>query len=89
MVFNCIEKSLRDLKLRNLTFLNMLNHAMLGHALPFPIRVLSNKKAWLAFAGEAIASQLHPVVFPHVLHFRHVPLRTSVKFPHSSHASPS
>src|SRR3974390_153964 len=33
--------------------------------------------------------QLHPVVPPHVLHFRHVPFRTSVKFPHSPHASPS
>ena len=35
------------------------------------------------------APQLHPVVPPHVLHFRHVPLRTKVKFPHSPQASPS
>src|SRR5262249_10908531 len=32
--------------------------------------------------------QLHPVVFPQVSHLRHVPLRTSVKFPHSVQASP-
>ena len=31
----------------------------------------------------------HPVVLPHVSHFKHVPLRTSVKFPHSPHISPS
>jgi hypothetical protein len=33
--------------------------------------------------------QLHPVVLPHVSHFKHVPFRTNVKFPHSPHASPS
>lgn len=33
--------------------------------------------------------QLHPVVLPHVSHFKHVPLRTSVKFKHSVHISPS
>ena len=31
----------------------------------------------------------HPVVLPHVSHFMHVPLRTSVKFMHSPHISPS
>ena len=31
----------------------------------------------------------HPVVLPHVSHFMHVPFRTSVKFPHSPHISPS
>src|SRR5260221_494257 len=31
----------------------------------------------------------HPVVEPHVSHFMQVPLRTSVKFPHSPQASPS
>src|SRR4029079_7905628 len=30
-----------------------------------------------------------PLVPPHVSHFRQVPLRTSVKFPHSRQASPS
>jgi hypothetical protein len=38
--------------------------------------------------GEACA-QLHPVVDPQVSHLRHVPLRSSVKLPHSSQASPS
>ncbi len=33
--------------------------------------------------------QLHPVVLPQVSHFMHVPLRTSVKLPHSEHISPS
>jgi hypothetical protein len=31
----------------------------------------------------------HPVVLPHVSHFMQVPLRTSVKLPHSLHISPS
>ena len=31
----------------------------------------------------------HPVVLPHVSHFMQVPLRTSVKLPHSPQASPS
>jgi len=31
----------------------------------------------------------HPVVLPHVSHFMQVPFRTSVKFMHSGHASPS
>jgi hypothetical protein len=31
----------------------------------------------------------HPVVLPHVSHFRQVPLRTRVKLPHSPQASPS
>lgn len=34
-------------------------------------------------------NQLHPVVDPHVLHFKQVPLRTSVKFPHSPQLSPT
>src|SRR5712691_1936560 len=34
-------------------------------------------------------AQLHPVVPPQVSHFRQVPLRTSVKLPHSPQASPS
>ena len=33
--------------------------------------------------------QLQPLVEPQVLHFIHVPLRTSVKWPHESHGSPS
>ena len=31
----------------------------------------------------------HPLVAPHVLHLRHVPFLTKVKFPHSPQASPS
>ena len=31
----------------------------------------------------------HPVVLPHVSHFMQVPLRTSVKLPHSPQLSPS
>jgi hypothetical protein len=31
----------------------------------------------------------HPVVLPHVSHFMQVPLRTSEKWPHSPHISPS
>lgn len=34
-------------------------------------------------------NQLHPVVEPQVLHFRQVPLRTSVKLPHSPQLSPT
>jgi len=34
-------------------------------------------------------TQLHPLVPPHVSHFRQVPFRTSVKFPHEPQASPS
>jgi hypothetical protein len=32
--------------------------------------------------------QLHPVVVPHVSHFKHVPFRTMVKLLHSVHWSP-
>ena len=34
-------------------------------------------------------AQLQPEVAPQVLHFRQVPFRTSVKFPHSPQLSPS
>ena len=40
-------------------------------------------------ADIVLPAQLHPVVLPHVSHFRHVPFRTSVKFPHSGQLSPS
>ena len=40
--------------------------------------------------GQAnMPGQLHPLVEPQVSHLRHVPLRTSVKFPHSPQESPS
>lgn len=38
---------------------------------------------------ENAVPQLHPVVLPHVSHFKHVPFRTSVKFMHSGQASPT
>ena len=31
----------------------------------------------------------HPVVLPHVSHFKHVPFRTRVKFAHSGQLSPT
>jgi hypothetical protein len=31
----------------------------------------------------------HPLVAPQVSHFKHVPLRTMVKLPHSPQASPT
>jgi len=33
--------------------------------------------------------QEHPLVLPHVSHFRHVPFRTIVKFWHSEQATPT
>ena len=50
------------------------------------------KKAALGAAlheAFGVGCQLHPVVLPQVSHFKHVPLRTKVKFPHSPQASPS
>jgi hypothetical protein len=40
------------------------------------------------FFSELVVHE-HPVVLPHVSHFMQVPLRTSVKLPHSPHISPS
>ena len=34
-------------------------------------------------------AQLHPVVLPHVSHFKHVPFRTRVKLAHSGQLSPT
>ena len=39
--------------------------------------------------GVVVCSYEHPVVLPHVSHFMQVPFRTSVKFAHSPHISPS
>jgi cysteine desulfurase len=41
------------------------------------------------FGTRADGTQEHPVVVPQVTHFKHVPLRTSVKCPHTAQASPS
>jgi hypothetical protein len=38
---------------------------------------------------QSAARHEHPDVDPQVLHFKHVPLRTRVKLPHSLQASPS
>jgi hypothetical protein len=39
--------------------------------------------------GIQLNTHEHPLVPPHVSHFRQVPLRTMVKLPHSLHDSPS
>jgi hypothetical protein len=51
---------------------------------------------WHISAGEVAfpfslgqCAHEHPVVLPHVSHFKHVPFRTSVKLPQDSQASPS
>jgi hypothetical protein len=41
------------------------------------------------YRDRAGDSYEHPVVEPQVSHFMQVPLRTSVKLPHSPQASPS
>jgi len=41
------------------------------------------------FPARPCNPQLHPVVLPQVTHFRQVPLRTRVKLPQESQASPS
>jgi len=48
-------------------------------------------RGFLALRGvrSSCMRQLQPVVPPQVVHFRHVPLRTMVKLPHSGQASPS
>ena len=51
-------------------------------------RPTAARKIHIGFSDER-KRQLHPVVLPHVSHFMQVPLRTSVKFMHSGHASPS
>jgi len=62
----------------------------LGFAQPFskPRRVDARHKAGHD-GEERHPPQLHPVVPPHVSHFRQVPLRTMVKLPHSGQASPT
>ena len=59
-----------------------------------PIRIaelnLQSRKHYASiFSLSSRNNQLHPVVEPQVLHFRQVPLRTSVKLPHSPHESPT
>jgi len=56
-------------------------------------RILAVRRAPQVSQGGSFAHPArhheHPVVAPQVLHLRQVPLRTSVKFPHSPHESPS
>ena len=47
------------------------------------------KRGLCAFHVFCALAHEHPVVDPHVSHFMQVPLRTSVKLPHSPQASPS
>jgi hypothetical protein len=63
----------------------------------FPLRFERQKSPLKAPRSDVIGlvfflllkfAQLHPVVAPHVSHFRHVPFRTSVKLLHSEQASP-
>jgi hypothetical protein len=44
---------------------------------------------WIRSHIDFSSLQRYPVVTPQVSHFRHVPLRTSVKFPHFVQTSPS
>jgi hypothetical protein len=53
---------------------------------PHPLPVQAGEGASLLCIN---ARQLHPVVLPQVSHLRQVPLRSSVKLPHSPQASPS
>ena len=55
----------------------------------FPVLVMFLKCKSGELRRFYIYRQLHPVVLPHVSHFMQVPLRTSVKLPHSPQASPS
>lgn len=39
--------------------------------------------------ANPVSDHEQPVVVPHVMHLRQVPLRTMVNWPHSPHGSPS
>ena len=59
---------------------------------PRPVRFyLDHAHSRMMTANEAVArsGHEHPLVLPQVLHLRQVPLRTRVKLPQLSHASPS
>ena len=53
------------------------------------IIVMHARVNWPAPNTCVCAPQLHPLVPPQVSHLRQVPLRTSVKLPHSRQLSPS
>ena len=50
---------------------------------------LSTRRSRRLVGSSGLIDQLHPVVAPQVSHLRQVPLRSKVKLPHSSQASPS
>ena len=50
---------------------------------------LTESRITFEFMANLSLGQLQPVVEPQVLHFKHVPFRTRVKFWHSGHDSPS
>ena len=66
---------------------SVFDSSLVGYALvcATATQVLSIPARWRV--GKP--NQLHPVVLPQVSHFMQVPLRTSVKLPHSPQASPS
>jgi hypothetical protein len=61
-------------------------HSRTGVRCEFPREVSLGKLP--IFKAKLLVYE-QPLVAPHVMHFMHVPLRVSVKFPHSSHESPS
>ena len=63
-------------------------HYLLGQSL-FKLGKFAQSKVELKEATKMASTQLHPVVPPHVSHFKHVPFRTMVKFPHSGQDSPT
>lgn len=55
----------------------------------FPFALVPGGRQPRSGAAGPVAPYEQPVVPPQVSHFRQVPLRTSVKFPHSGQLSPS
>jgi len=54
-----------------------------------PCAIFSNATLSREFMTSPFGSQLHPLVDPHVSHFKHVPFLTIVKLWHSEHEMPS
>lgn len=62
------------------------------HGLRIDIHANSKKQKSRVFPPGLFTPRLayeHPLVEPHVSHFKHVPFRTIVKFWHSGHETPS
>ena len=64
---------------------NREDYLMYSYALPNPDAERSRHR----YDHPLDRGQEQPLVAPQVSHLRQVPLRTSVKLPHSKHASPS